>query len=112
MNTATATHLTRAFSALSLALLISGTSYAGHKSDALSDYLYPPGDKDAPQRRADCARGGESAAIIFSLGGQPTGQACTNLNGIDAAAPAPIRLAKPLSGTPYMRSGHSIRYSF
>lgn len=111
MNTATATHRTQAFSALSLALLISGTSYAGHKSDAVSDHLYPHGYKDVSQHTANCASGGESAAIIFSLGAQPTGH-CAKPNGIGAAAPAPIRLAKPLSGTPYMRTGESTRYSF
>ena len=112
MNTATATHRIQTLSALSIALLISGTTNASHKADAATDQQFPIRYQDAPLRASSCSGYGESRTIILNLGASRIASPCAGASSTDANAPAPIRLAKPLSGSPYMRSEDSIRYSF
>lgn len=106
----TSTQRIRTFSALSLALLISGTSYASHKSELATESAYPHGYEKAPRLTSNCVGG--PSAVISNLGSQPAASGCAGSNLADATAPVPIRLAKPLSSNPYMRSSDNIRYSF
>ncbi len=109
MNTATATHLIQTISALSIALLCSGTTSASHRHDAAKAEPYPHGYEDVAKGTAGC-RSGDKATVSY-IGTQPVISRCHEMTR-SADASSPIRLAKPLSGSPYLRSGESIRYSF
>lgn len=106
MNTTTATHRMQTISALSLALLIGGTASAHHRADTTSEERHLHGYEDSAQA---CANDGRPA--VFNLGTAPMAPQCVGISGSNKTFPAPIRLAKPLSDSPY-RSDESIRYSF
>ena len=107
MNTTTATQRIQTLSALSLALLISGTTNASHKAgSAYDEHLHEY--ERAAQGTSHCAAGKN----IYNLGSRQSVSPCIGVNHTETRSPAPIRLAKPLSGSPYIRSGESIRYSF
>ena len=108
MNTTTATQRIQTLSALSLALLISGTTNASHKAGSAYDEQHLHEYESAAQGTSGCAAGKN----IYDLGSRQSVSPCIVVNHADTPSPAPIRLAKPLSGSQYIRSGESIRYSF
>ncbi len=107
MNMTTATHRLQAISALSLALLISGTASANHKSDSPGGERHRHEYGNSVQSTPSC-RGGRQPTLL-NIGTHQNAQRCAVHS--EATAPAPIRLAKPLSGSPY-RSDDNVRYSF
>lgn len=109
MNTTTAAHCFQTISALSLALLIGGTASANHTSESSSEDGHLHGYGHAVQGETGCANG--RRPTLFNLGVHPNAPQCAGASSSDTKAPAPIRLAKPLSGSPY-RSDETIRYSF
>ncbi len=108
MNTTTATQRFQTLSALSLALLISGTTNASHKSGSAYDEQHLHEYESAAQGTSHCTAGKN----IYNLGSRQSVSPCIGVNHAETQSPAPIRLAKPLSGSQYIRSGESIRYSF
>lgn len=111
MNTATASHRIQALSALSLALLISGTSHGSNRSELASGERLPGGHESAILASQDCP-GPKGHMLSFKLGASQSTPSCIGNDNPKAVSPAPIRLAKPLLGSPYNRTGESIRYSF
>ncbi|WP_019340687.1 hypothetical protein [Stutzerimonas stutzeri] len=109
MNTTTAAHCFQTISALSLALLIGGTAGAHQRLISSSEDGHLHEYDHAVQSKTGCANGWR--ATLFNLGAHSHGPQCAGASSADTSVPAPIRLAKPLSGNPY-RSGESIRYSF
>jgi hypothetical protein len=110
MNTATATQRIQATCVLSLTLLVSGTTSAAHMHDHSDNelYRYESFATDTP----DCVRSHAPRVIIFGQGFRQTAHTCNPGAGSATVASPPARLARPLSGNPYIRSGDSIRYSF
>ncbi|WP_417776786.1 hypothetical protein [Stutzerimonas xanthomarina] len=109
MNTTTALHCFQTISALSLALLIGGTAGAHQRSITSSEDGHLHEYDHAEQSKTGCANGGRTT--LFNLGVHPHALHCAGASSFDTTAPAPIRLAKPLSGNRY-RSDEPIRYSF
>lgn len=107
----TATYRLQTISALSFALLISGTTSASHRSDSSSAQLHSHGyeDVDIAQVKPRCMSA--VGAIVTHLGNRQVVASC-RATGHAVEGSTPIRLAKPLSGSPYPRSSESIRYSF
>jgi hypothetical protein len=112
MNTLTATHRIPAFSALSLALLISGTTEASHRSDPANRALHLHEYESAVRDTPICASGQTDGKTIFHLGARQSASSCTGATRFETPSAAPIRLAKPLSRSQDIRYGESIRYSF
>ncbi len=110
MNTATVSHRIPTLTALSIALLISGTTHASHRADS-SQTLHPQDVENATSNRADCGTG-ISGPIADTPNSRSAVPACADDGRAGTATPAPIRLAKPLLGNPYRRSGEGIRYTF
>lgn len=100
MNTATATQRLQAICVLSLALLASLTSDGAHD--------HTGGDR--PEHLIRASPG--CADSHGSLGNDIDHLSCNNSGDFESLTPPPIRLVKPLSGSPYIRSGDNIRYSF
>ena len=100
MNTATATQRLQAICLLSLALLVSLTSDGAHEhtGDNRSEHLIraSPGCADSHE----------------PLGNDIDHLSCDTPSEFKALTPPPMRLAEPLSGSQYLRSGDNIRYSF
>lgn len=88
---------------LSLALLISLTSDGGHLPE------HPDGTSPEALIRAlpNCAQTLEPQDLVVD----ETVVRCDS-SELEATLPRPIRLARPLSGSPYPRPGDSTRYSF
>ncbi|MCQ4322490.1 hypothetical protein [Stutzerimonas stutzeri] len=108
MNTTTAAQRIQTLSALSLALLISGTTNASYKSASAYDEQHLHEYESTAQAWSHCATGKN----IHNLGSRQSISPCIGVNHAETRSPVPIRLAKPLSGSRYIRSGESIRYSF
>lgn len=108
MNTTIATQRLQTLSALSLALLISGTTNAGYQSASAYDEQHLHEYERSALASSHCAAGKN----IYNLGSRQSISRCIGVNHAETGSPAPIRLAKPLSGSQYIRSGESIRYSF
>jgi len=98
--------------ALSLALLISGTTGAAHMTEHTGGELYRQEYESFPRDTSSCASSHGARVIIFDHGFRRTAPSCSASSGSVTITPPPIRLARPLSGDPYIRSGDSIRYSF
>lgn len=109
MNMNSALYRTRTFSALSIALFIIGTANAHHKSEPARDNGHVQSHGQALESQPTCTTG--RSAAVFNLGVQQSARKCSGQASSDSMTPAPIRLAKPLSGTPY-RSEETVRYSF
>jgi hypothetical protein len=107
MNTATASHRIQALSALSLALLI-GTSHAAHRSDSAGTERSST-ERENSRLSSESCPGASSHTLTFQLAAPQTAPSCL---GRDKANAAPIRLARPMLGGPYLRSAENIRYSF
>ena len=111
MNTATATHRFQTISALSIALLISGTTSASHRSDSSNTPPHSYGYEDVDVGKGIQSCKNSVGAVVSNLGTRQVRPPCGGPSST-TDAPSPIRLAKPLSGRPYLRSIESIRYSF
>lgn len=109
MNTATATQRIQTTCALSLALLVSGTTTAAHMFDHADSELYRH-EHPAPETPS-CGHSHGPQVITFGHGFRQTSQPCDAANTSVTIMP-PVRLARPLSGSQYMRSSDGIRYSF
>jgi hypothetical protein len=109
MNTTTAAQCFQTISALSLALLIGGTANANHRSDLPSDDRHLHESGHSVLSKTGCAK--SRGATLFNLGMHQNAPQCAGSPSSGITPPAPIRLAKPLTGNPY-RSNETIRYSF
>ena len=110
MNTATATQRIQATCILTFTLLVSGTTNAAQMPEHPDSELYRY-ESFAPDTPS-CARSHAPRVIIFGQGFRQTAQTCNPGAGSATVTSPPARLARPLSGSPYIRSGDSIRYSF
>lgn len=111
MNTTTAAQRIQTISALSLALLISGTTSASHKSDTTGEFHLHEYDS-AVRGSPHCTSGHAGGKSMPDLGSRQSARTCLGADRFEMSPPATIRLAKPLSGSQYIRSGDSIRYTF
>ncbi|NKQ12773.1 hypothetical protein [Pseudomonas sp. SST3] len=113
MNTATATHRIQTSCVLSLALLISGTTNAAHGPEHVGAELYRHGHESFAPDGPSCVGRQGPRVIIFDQDLRQTAPSCnTATRGSVTITPPPIRLARPLSGSQYIPSSDSIRYSF
>lgn len=110
MNTATATQCIQTTCALSIALLISGTASASQGSQQSGDEMYRQGYESFAAETPSCASSQDPRVIIFG-GARQLATPCSDAN-TSMTIKSPVRLARPLSGRQYIRSGDSIRYSF
>lgn len=97
MNTAIATQRIQTTCLLSLALLISLTSDHTHISE--HPEVKQPGIFILAS--PDCTESHKAS-----------NEACNTLGEFETILPPPMRLVRPLSESPYLRPGDSIRYSF
>lgn len=109
MNMNTAPQRRQTFSALSLALLIIGTANAHHKSEPTREDEQLDKFGHAMQGTLNCAL--SRGATAFAIPQQVQQCVGVGVTSADSTTPAPIHLAKPLSGSPY-RSDKTDRYSF
>jgi hypothetical protein len=110
MNTAVTTQHFQTTCALSIALLISGTTSANQGSEQPGGEVYRQGYESFAVDIPSCANNRDPRIIIFDSIRQaatPCGDASKSMT-----ITPPVRLARPLSGRQYIRSGDSIRYSF
>lgn len=107
MNTATTSHRIQALSALSLALLI-GTSHAAHRSE-LAGHMQSSNEREDRMLASQDCPGASSYTLAFELATPRGAPSCTENTNANSA---PIRLARPMLGSPYIRPAESVRYSF
>jgi hypothetical protein len=112
MNTATATHRIQTSCVLSLALLISGTANAAHGPEHVGAELYRHGHESFAPDKPSCVGRQGPRVIIFDQGIRQTAPSCNTATRGSVTITPPIRLARPLSGSQYIPSSDSIRYSF
>ena len=112
MNTATATQCIQTTFALSIALLISGTTVASSKSPQTVAEVYRQGYESLAENAPNCAGSLRSRALIVDHGLRQAAPSCSDASESINVTPPPVRLARPLSDSQYIRSGESIRYSF
>lgn len=110
MNTATATHHIHTTCALSIALLISGTANLSHGTEQASGSAYRQRYESFAKDSPNCAISG-SRVIFFESSSRQAEGTCTISDALTTPPPQ-VRLARPLSGSRYIRSGENIRYSF
>ncbi|MCQ4313476.1 hypothetical protein NAV33_16500 [Pseudomonas stutzeri] len=108
MNTAATTQRIQTTCALSIALLISGTTSANQGFEQPGSEVYRQGYESFAVDTPSCDSSQDPRIIIFG-GARQTATPCSDAN---TTITPPVRLARPLSGRQYIRSGDSIRYSF
>lgn len=112
MNTASKTQRLQSTCVLSLALLISGTTGVAHIAQHTDGELYGRGHESLARDVSSCANDLGGRAIIYDHGVRRIAPSCSAISGSATITPPPVRLARPLSDSQYIRSGDSIRYSF
>lgn len=111
MNTATATQRIQTSCVLSFALLISGTTGAVHLAEHSADGFSQQGHATFSDDASSCTASQGPRVIIFDQGPRSNPGPCQRTGAAAVTVPT-VRLAKPLSGDPYLRSGDTTRYSF
>lgn len=113
MNTATATQRFQTTWVLSLALLICGTTDAAHISEHVDGELYRHGqERFARDTTPHCVNSLGSRTIIVEHDARLAAPSCSTAAGSVTTTPPPVRLARPLTDSQYIRFNDSIRYSF
>ncbi|WP_217474546.1 hypothetical protein [Stutzerimonas stutzeri] len=111
MNTATATQRIQTSCVLSFALLISGTTGAVHLAEHDANGFSRQGHASFTDDTSSCTASQGPRVIIFDQGARANAGPCQRTESTAVTVPT-VRLAKPLSGDPYLRSGDTTRYSF
>ncbi|GAB6387083.1 hypothetical protein [Stutzerimonas marianensis] len=112
MNVTISTQRIHASCALSIALLISGTTVASHRVDLPPGEAYRNGYEEMTSLRDDCTGRAGARIITFDHGTRQATPACSSSSQSAPPSTPPVRLAQPLSGRQSLRSGEPIRYSF